>query len=123
MIRAIVKLGQWLDSRFPAKVIVTADSFLELQRKQVDFASSVVRLHNYVDSLVEKMNTLENRMRVVESNAVHKGAVQDLVTITTQLKDDYTSFKASMGFVAKEARPELTAMLNGEYLPGEQSNV
>lgn len=111
MIRSIVKLGQWLDSRFPAKIVMTEAAFdLLLQ--------DISRLKDNVLSL----NELERRLAVVEKNAVHKGAVQDMIKVVAELKADYTSFKASAGFTPVKVSPELQAMLNGEYIAPEESH-
>lgn len=94
MIRLLVKLGQWLDSRFPAKVVVTA----------TDYANISIRLE-----------ALESRIRQVTQDAVHKDAVKDLVLVVKAVKDDFQSLKTSLGF-NRQVNPELNAVLNGEYL-------
>src|SRR5689334_10678946 len=111
MIRLLVKLGQWLDSRFPAKVVLTEASF-ELLLQDIE------RLKANVTSL----NELERRLAAVEKNAVHKGAVQDVIKVVAELKADYTSFKASAGFTPVKVNPEIQAMLNGEYIAPEESH-
>lgn len=110
MIRLMVKLGKWLDSRFPEKVIVTTDQYLQLH-------AELGMLRSQVQDLSISLNTALERLSVVEANAVHKGAVSDLVLVVKELKDDYASFKASMGFVSKPAsNKEIEAMLNGEII-------
>lgn len=92
MLRLIVRLGKWLEVRFPEKVVVT----------QAD----------YTDLL--------NRVSMVEQNAVHKGAVADLVKAVKAIKDEQDSFKTSMGFTPQKGKV-LEAMLNGQFI-GEVEN-
>jgi len=86
MIRLMVRFGKWLEARFPEKVVVT----------QQDYTA------------------LLNRISAIEQNAVHKGAVADLVGVVKKLDQDYNSFKVSMGFVPE--KKTLEAMLNGEVI-------
>lgn len=109
MIRLLVKLGRWLDSRFPAKVIVTVESYEQMQ-------TELSMLRGQLNDTTLSLNKALERLSVVEQNAVHKAAVSDLVSVVKVLKDDYTSFKASMGFKTGAASAEIEAMLNGEIL-------
>lgn len=109
MIRILVRFGKWLDSRFPAKVTLTEASF--------DLLVSDLK---HLQTKVDKLGDLDRRLALVETSAVHKGAVQDLVKVVAQLKEDYSSFKASSGFVPTHVSPEIQAMLNGEYIPSEE---
>ena len=92
MLKLIIKLGKYLENRFPERVVVTP----------ADYAA------------------LLQRIAVVEQNAVHKGAVSDLVKAVKALKDDQDSFKASMGFTPQKGQV-LEAMLNGQMI-GEAGN-
>ena len=99
MIRLLVRLGAWLDARFPAKVVVLESDYRELK---------------------SRVNALESQLIAIRIDAVHKDAVKDLVLVVKAVKDDLQSFKTSLGFNTRPVNPELSAVLNGEYLPGEQ---
>lgn len=115
MIRLIVKLGAWLDHRFPVKVIVT-----QLQYAQLNEELSVLRAELKDNGL--SLNKALERLSVVESNAVHREPVRILVDELQRLKADYASYKASMGFRDQPiVNAEIQAMLNG--LPIGESNV
>ena len=117
MIQWLIKLGKWLETRFPKKLVITEAAYTEL-------SNTIHRLHEEVGMLrndvkTQNLNTvaLIDRIATIEASAVHKGAVKDLVSAVQTLKDDYVSFKASMGFNRKpEAVTELQAMLNGEMI-------
>lgn len=109
MIRLIVKMGRWLDSRFPAKVVVTEAQFAALNEE-------LSTLRAQVNDQGLSLNKTLERMSVVEGNAVHKEPVALAIQELDKLKQDYTSFKASMGFSNKALSPKIQAMLNGEVL-------
>lgn len=102
MIRLLVKLGQWLDARFPAKVVVLESDYKELR---------------------ERMSGLESQIISLRKEAVHKDAVKDLVLVVKSVKEDFQSLKTSLGFSAQLVNPELTAVLNGEYLGGSNERI
>lgn len=108
MVRLLVRLGKWLDSRFPAKVVITEASYNQLH-------TELSMLRSEAKDLSLSLNTVLDRLSVVEANAVHKEPVSIALKELEKLKNDYTSFKASMGFSNKVA-PEIQAMLNGEVL-------
>lgn len=116
MIRLLVKLGQWLDSRFPAKVTVTLKQYEALQGCQDQLQAEMSMLRSQAQDQASSLATLLERLSVVESSAVHKGAVADLVEVVKTLKDDYISYKVSQGFTPKTVNHDLSAMLNGQYL-------
>jgi hypothetical protein len=107
MIRLLVSFGKWLDARFPEKVIITP-SELEQFKKDVQLCKA----------LVPQVDTLVSRLSVVEANAVHKGAVQDLIIAVKMLKDEYVSLKASLG-MSRIGDAEIRAMLSGEPINGD----
>jgi len=120
MIRLLVKLGKWLDSRFPAKVVVTLKQYEALQGC-LDSMNAELSLYNsHLNDIEVSLNKVLERLSVVESSAVHKGAVSDLVEVVKTLKADYVSFKVSQGFTPQAVNHDLSAMLNGQYL--EDSN-
>lgn len=63
--------------------------------------------------MLPQIETLVQRLSVVETNAVHKGAVNDLITAVKLLKDEYVSLKASLG-MSRIGDASIRAMLNGE---------
>jgi len=113
MIRLLVKLGKWLDSRFPAKVVVTQKQFEAMH-------TELSMMRGTLSDVDLSLNKVLERLAVVESSAVHKGAVSDLVEVVKTLKADYVSFKVSQGFTPQAVNHDLSAMLNGQYL--EDSN-
>jgi hypothetical protein len=85
MIRLLVKLGVWLDKRFPEKVVVTAAEYQAL--------------------LV--------RMRTVEEHSAHIDAVKVVISEVKKLKDEYASLKTSLGINrVTESSPVSSAYLN-----------
>jgi len=113
LIKFLVKLGQWLETRFPEKRVVTVADYDHLQRRLRVLDNEIAMLRSELNDGGLSLNKALERLSQVESSAVHKGAVKDLVLEVKQLKDDYTSFKASMGF---RPNPELEAALNGEMI-------
>ena len=116
MVRLLVRLGQWLDSRFPAKVTVTLKEYQALQSCQEQLQAEVSMLRSQLNDNSLSLNKVLDRLSVVESSAVHKGAVSDLVEVVKTLKDDYVSYKVSQGFTPKTVNSDLQAMLNGEFV-------
>ncbi len=113
MIRLIVRAAKWLESRFPEKVVVTAENYKALNEE-------IAVLRSQLNDNTLSLNTVLNRLSSVESNAVHKEPVAIALKELDKLKSDYTSFKASMGFNRiAETNPEIAAMLNGQILGGE----
>ena len=110
MIKLIVRLGKWLETRFPEKFVVTAERYNKLE--------------NDIAVCIEKTTQIDlilNRLSSVETNAVHKGAVSDLITAVKTLKDEYVSLKASLG-MARIGDADIRAMLNGSPIDPEDTN-
>lgn len=108
MIRLLVRFGKWLDSRFPAKLVVTTEQYEQLHTEL-----SMVR--GQLSDMALSLNKALERLSVVESNAVHKEPVQTVISELDKLKNEYSSFKASMGY-KHQISPEIQAMLNGEVI-------
>jgi hypothetical protein len=107
----LAKLGQFLMTRFPEKVTVTTTELLTM-RAQIDVASSCLSEHQkHIDVILQ-------RLSIVEANAVHKDAVQDLITVVKSLKDEYVSLKASLG-MSRIGDADIRAMLSGEPIQGD----
>jgi len=100
MLRLLVSLGRWIDARFPERIEVT----------KLDY-----------DALHARLGALEAKLEDVQKAAVHKDAVRDVIAVVKQVKDDIQSFKTSLGF-NRPANPDLAAVLNGEYLNGDNQN-
>lgn len=109
MIRLMISLGKWLESRFPAKVQVLEADYLDL-KKDIQLCKA----------LLPQIDVLVSRLSVVEKNAVHKDAVSDLINAVKLLKDEYVSLKASLG-MSRINDASIRAMLNGEPI-GDQDN-
>lgn len=117
MIRLIVRLGKWLDARFPAKVVVTRADYEGL-------GAQISRLEVELSMLTDRVGTSEashaatiDRVAHLEASAVHKGAVSDLVQHVKEQKDELTAIKANLGWQPNSAKAsELSAMLNGEMI-------
>jgi hypothetical protein len=85
MIRLLVKLGMWLDKRFPEKVVVTEQEYL-LQLA---------------------------RISALEAHSAHVDAVKQIVLEMQKLKDELASFKTSLGINGSaESLPVSSAYLN-----------
>jgi hypothetical protein len=116
MIRLLVNLGKWLDRRFPEKVVVKAEEWEAVK-------TCLESLNARLDPLEKDVEAMLKRLSVVETSAVHKGAVQDLVSAVKVVTDDFTSLKVSLG-MNRIANSDIQAMLNGEYIsPSEESNA
>jgi hypothetical protein len=85
MIRLLVKLGSWLDKRFPEAVTVKKEDFV----------------------------LLLTRMRTMEERSAHVDAVKQVVLEMQKLKDEVASFKTSLGINGSaQSSPVAGAYLN-----------
>ena len=87
MIKLLIKLGKWLESRFPEKVVVTP----------ADYAALLERIDN------------------LERNSVHKDAVKALVLAVKDVKDEFQTVKTGLGLNSPKTS-EILAMLNGQAI-------
>jgi len=120
MIRLLVKLGKWLDSRFPAKVVVLESDYEALWRRVKGLEGELSLLRDEAKVHERDISVAVDRVGGIEAKAVHKGAVQDLVRVVAELKADLASFKTSIGFRTQPVNDELQAVLNGEYINGQE---
>lgn len=110
MIRRLKALVSWLESRFPEKVVVTAEHYRALSQ-DLDQAG------REITTWIGEVSAVKARVAVVEASAVHKEAVQDLITIVKALKDDVTALKANLGWgKTAEVADLVRATLNGEEI-------
>jgi hypothetical protein len=117
MIRLFVRLGKWLEVRFPAKFVVTAEAYAELKDSLACAKVEIDLLRSDLKTLADSHNATVDRVSHVEASAVHKGAVGDLVGHVQALKNELTAIKANLGWNRVPTdRPELEAMLNGEII-------
>ncbi len=107
MIRLLSKLVNWLEVRFPEKLVVTEADYRELTQSI-----------QTCKALIPQVDAVLSRLSVIETNAVHKQAVQDLIVAVKALKDEYVSLKASLG-MSRIGDAEIRAMLNGLPIQGE----
>ncbi len=97
--RLLRRMSDWLDSRFPAKVVVTATEYANLEN----------RIHQ-----------LEIALADVKHTAAHVDAVRDVVLVVKAMKDDVQSFKTSLGF-NRPGSADILATLNGDPI-GDGTN-
>ncbi len=102
----LAKLGRFLVTRFPEKTEVSLEAYNTL-KEDIQVCKN----------LAASIDVLIQRVSVVEANAVHKAAVQDLITVVKSLKDEYISLKASLG-MARITDTDIQALLNGQPLNG-----
>lgn len=90
----------WMERKFPDQLVVTHEAYNALQAR---------------------LGALEMTVALVQSQAVHKDAVRDVIAVVTQVKDDIASFKASLGF-HRAANVDPTAVFSGEYMEADNGN-
>lgn len=116
LIKLLVKLGHWLETRFPEKRVVSVSDYENLHKRLKAIDAEVSMCRSSLSDTTLSLNKALERLSQVESAAVHKGAVRDLVIAVADLKTDYQGFKTSLGF---RPNPELQAALNGEIINGD----
>lgn len=99
MVRLFLKIAIWLDSRFPAKIVI----------KEADYKA-----------LKAKVEALEANVEAMKQVAVHKDAVRDVIEVVQKVKEDLQSFKTSLGFNRMQTT-DILASLNGEPI-GSDTN-
>ncbi len=110
MIKRLKALVNWLESRFPEKVVVSAERYTQ-------FAADVEALADRVITVNSDLLHHGERLSKIEAAAVHKEAVQDLIRVVKALQDDVTSLKTSLGFNKMvQKQDDISAMLNGEVI-------
>jgi hypothetical protein len=116
----LIRLGKWLEERFPKKLTVTLEDW---NRRGYELDTA----HEEIDILRGELADLKashaatiDRVGHLEASAVHKGAVSDLVAHVKAQKDELVALKANLGWSNRGAKgAEIEAMLNGEPLSNE----
>ncbi len=75
MIRALVRLFEWLDKRFPPKVTVTKESFEALIEREHQRNRGMSTLRLAADTLQERIKSLEASMAALKDLLAKGGAV------------------------------------------------
>ena len=120
MIRLLVKLGAWLDTRFPEKVVITRDLYDEVRVQVYHLAARIAAVDSKLQRVETSLEAANSRLFKVENSAVHKGAVSDVVIAVQALKADVVSLKANLGMNRVLADKELQIMLSGEEINGQE---
>src|SRR5690242_5558533 len=98
MIRLLVRFANWLDTRFPEKVVVTEAAWTARCEQVSRLVVEVDLLRDEMADLKASHDATVDRVAHLEASAVHKGAVSDLVAHVKQLKEEMISLKASLGW-------------------------
>lgn len=107
---SLAKIGQFLMTRFPEKVVLQAS---DVEALKADVSKCL--------ELVPQVELIIQRLSVVEQNAVHKGAVADLIQAVKNYKDELVSMKTGLG-LNRIGDPEIAALLNGIAIPSSEDN-
>lgn len=91
MVKLLIKLGKYLETRFPEKMQVTPEDYRELLSR--------------IDNL--------------EHSSVHKDAVKALVLKMKEMQDEFATVKTGLGLNTPKVA-ELQAMLNGEAIGAQE---
>lgn len=109
MIQALIKLGKWLENRFPKQVVVTEQSYQQLKQRL-----------DLLETVGTGISTLEVRIATIESNAVHKEPVKLLVEEMAKMKAELASLRTGLGITTSASSPEaMETMLNGSFISQE----
>jgi hypothetical protein len=116
----LIKLGKFLEARFPKKVLLVEADYRALQRKVEGLDVEVAMLRSDLRDALNSVGIVSSRVGIVEVAAVHKDAVKSVISELQKIKDEFASLKTSLGF-SRQVPPEISMMLNGEPM-GDQSN-
>jgi ribosomal protein S16 len=62
MIRILVRLGKWLDARFPAQVVVTEEDYRMLQERVINHLGMGAQLEARVSAIEESLRAIKDAM-------------------------------------------------------------
>jgi hypothetical protein len=100
----------WLESRFPEKVVVTAESYSLL-------SGDLERAEREITQVITTQAKHDVRLSALEVNSAHVNALKDLIAVVQALKNDVDAMKVNAGWSKLGAKgDELAAMLNGEVI-------
>jgi prefoldin subunit 5 len=120
MIQMLIKLGKFLEQRFPKKVLLVEADYNALRAKVEGLDAELQLLRADLKESVNSVEVAVSRIGAVETAAVHKEAVKTVISEIQKVKDEFASLKTSLGF-SRQPPPEISMMLNGEPI-GEASN-
>lgn len=113
MISWLKEVVLWLESRFPEKVTVTAESYRNL-------SVGLDRSERGITCAVASLAAHEGRLSSLETKSAHVDAVKDVIVHVAALKSEVAAMKAAMGWSqpgeATIKQQEIQAMLNGEVI-------
>lgn len=115
----LAKIGQFLMTRFPEKRVVTVTEYEALRQRIASLDAEISGLRSQLNDTSLSLNTAISRIGTLEAHSVHKGAVQDLVDVIRQVKDEMASLKAGLG-MNRVGDADIRALLNGEPVGDQQ---
>jgi aspartate ammonia-lyase len=122
LIQLLIKLGHYLEARFPKKLVVLESDYTTLRDRVRSIDAELSLIRQDVKEAVNSIEVMVSRVGTVETAAVHKEAVKTVISELQKIKDEFASLKTSLGFNRQvQIPPEVTMMLNGEPM-GDQSN-
>ena len=119
MIQLLIRLGHWLEARFPKKLIVTVEAYNTICSRQQGHDAELSEIRSRLNDIESSLSKTLERLSVVEASAVHKGAVADLVSAVKAYKDELSAMKVGLG-LSRIGDSEIQAMLNGVPIPNSE---
>lgn len=118
MIQLLIRLGKFLEARFPKKILLVEADYNALRAKVEGLDAELQLLRGDLKDCLSAVEIAASRIGTVETAAVHKEAVKTVVLELQKVKDEFASLKTSLGFSRTTVPPEVQAMLNGEVIGG-----
>lgn len=116
MIQLLIKLGKFLEARFPKKLHVVEADYFAMKAKVEGLDAEISLLRQDLKDHADSLGIVVNRVGTVETAAVHKEAVKSVISELQKIKDEFASLKTSLGFSRTSALPEPQAAYNGETM-------
>lgn len=120
MIQILIRLGKFLEARFPKKVLLVEADYYALKAQVEGLDAELGLLRQDLRESTNSTAIVVSRIGSIETSAVHKEAVKSVISEMQRIKDEFASLKTSLGF-NRQAPPEVSMMLNGEAI-GEAFN-
>lgn len=112
MIQMLINLGKWLEQRFPKQVVLVEQDYQQLKKRIQDLEDRYIAVEE-----------LTLKIRMIETTAVHKEPVQELIKAMAQMKAEIVSLRAGLGITASATSPEaMETMLNGAFISQGDTN-